>query len=384
MNSFDTQNPWTYHNPVKVIFGLGSLVHLKDIINFKCILLVTSASQKKNGMADKIKIMLKNSEVILFDEVRSNPTLIQIDHCAKKISNNKIDCIISLGGGSVIDTAKALSLILANPKKSSIVEYLNPKHSFSENGALPHFSIPTTGGSSSEVTPFLTLWDSILHRKISINDECIFPAYAILDPELTLGLPGKASVSSGLDAISHALESIWNKNSNNITHSLAKKSLELSLFTIERMHHDLTDVNARANMMQASILAGFSISQTKTGLAHSISYPLTANYNLDHGIACSFSLVELFKFNYQFDDGRLDDMLRHLKFKNANEFIGFLDSLFHSLKIKKYFQERINSYSLVYSHLYEMLSSERSANNFTSININDLSLILSETEKRFF
>ena len=146
MNSFNTQNPWTYYNPVKVIFGLGSLVYLKDIINFKCILLVTSASQKKNGIADKIKTILKNSEVILFEEVKSNPTLIQIDHCAKKISNNKFDCIISLGGGSVIDTAKALSLILANPKKPSIVEYLNPKYSFCENGALPHFSIPTTGG----------------------------------------------------------------------------------------------------------------------------------------------------------------------------------------------------------------------------------------------
>src|SRR5690606_27378339 len=206
--------------------------------------------------------------------------------------------LIALGGGSTIDSAKALARLLTRPAGTSLADlFVAEPLPGRVQAALPLVAIPTTSGTGAEVTPFGTVWDYDAHQKRSVVGDDLYPRLALLDPALTLGLPKDVTISSGLDAISHALESTWNRNASPASLGLVTKSLQLSLPALPRAVEEPENLDARADMMQASALAGIAISQTRTALAHAISYPLTARFGLPHGIACSFTLPALLAFN---------------------------------------------------------------------------------------
>ena len=154
-------------------------------------------------------------------------------------------------------------------------------------------AIPTTAGTGSEVTPWATIWDQAAGRKHSLHQHCTWPEAAIIDAELMLSLPAAATLASGLDALSHALESIWNVNRNPVSMALAMQAARRAMAVLPALMQNLQSLPLRSEMAHAALLAGLAFSNTKTALAHSLSYDISLQHGVPHGIACSFSLPQV-------------------------------------------------------------------------------------------
>jgi alcohol dehydrogenase len=245
--------------------------------------------------------------------------------------------------------------------------------------AVPVVAIPTTAGTGAEVTPFGTVWNHTEKKKYSIAGEDLFPQLAILDPELTLGMPTEVTIASGLDAISHAMESAWNRNATPVTLGLVAKSLRLSMQSLAAASENPADIEARSSMMQASTLAGLAISQSRTALAHSISYPLTATYNLPHGLACSFTLPALLSFNAASDDGRLADLARAVGYTDTDSLARDLARLFERLGVGGYLSRYLPQRSSIMALSEEMFAPGRAENNLRQASEDQVSKLVTES-----
>lgn len=165
-------------------------------------------------------------------------------------------------------------------------------------------AVPTTAGTGSEVTPWATIWDREAQRKHSLHLAETWPSIAIVDPELMLSLPASVTLQSGLDALSHALEAIWNVNANALSDTFAVAAVQQIFETLPLLMEKLDDLELRARMALAALQAGMAFSNTRTALAHSISYEMTLRYGLPHGIACSFPLPMVLRRAIGQDAGR--------------------------------------------------------------------------------
>jgi phosphonate metabolism-associated iron-containing alcohol dehydrogenase len=289
-------SPWSFHNPVRI---LGRSPYLEALP--RClpetgkVLLVTSRGFTQRGVSAQVCAAL-NREVIVYDEVQPNPELDALDEATTQLSQQDIAAVVALGGGSALDSGKVLSATLKAPEKTLHSIFREQKHPQKWQARLPIVAIPTTSGTGAEVTPFATVWDSKTHSKHSVSGPLMFVDHAILDPTLTHGLPRSVTLHSGLDAISHALESLWNRKSSPTSQPWALQALTLALEALPLVLDTPDHAEARAKMQEASVLSGLAISQTQTAIAHSISYPVTSVYGVAHGLACSFTLPALIDF----------------------------------------------------------------------------------------
>jgi phosphonate metabolism-associated iron-containing alcohol dehydrogenase len=289
---------WQYHDPVKIHFGPSIIKNLPDLVGSNKSALITTSGFTKRGISDSLKKLLGSSLVAIFDDVQSNPTFVSVKAAFNKLQQSEYDIIIALGGGSTIDTAKAVAAIGTSNNENWIDDHLKHDYSFPiQFNPKPIIAIPTTAGTGSEVTMWATVWDMEEKKKYSISHPSLYPEKAILDPKLTLTLPEKETIYSGLDALSHAMESIWNKNHNPISDTFALKAVSLVHNYLPELKKDLTNLALRTHLLCASLFAGLAFSNTKTALAHSISYPLTAHFGLPHGLASSLPLPHLIEFN---------------------------------------------------------------------------------------
>ena len=308
---------FTYYNPVKIRFGVDYLEAIKSVANrlqSARFLLVTSKGFSKRGLSDKIANALGAQLVGIVDEILPNP---QVKHLQSiKANLCDFDAIVAIGGGSVIDSAKFLSTnspcsdFLGSASAHSLQRTASASHSFASHNpknsstmlefdvstkntditTKPIYAIPTTSGTSSELTHWATIWDNDAFIKHSLNDESLYPKEAIYDPRLTLSLPRETTIHTALDALSHSFESIWNKSANPISTHYALDAIEIILRDLVDLSHNLDSLPLRTHIMQASIYAGLAFSNTQTALAHALSYPLTMRFGTSHGLACSFSL----------------------------------------------------------------------------------------------
>ena len=316
---------WIHYNPVRIISNAGVIESLDKLTPSGKILIVTDLWFTSSGVIDRIKKYLTGRDVVIYDRVLPNPELDAIDLACQELSSNSFVSIIALGGGSVIDTAKALAVLLAGENRSTLSDIFrnNKKPDWSKSLFL--VAIPTTSGTGSEVTPFATVWDSVTGKKFSIAGDFVYPSIALLDPELTLELPELITFNTGLDAVSHALESIWNKNSTPVSSGFAVRSLSLVMDSFPALLKGGTGVDLRAMMLWASTLSGMAISQTRTALAHSISYPITLNLGVPHGLAAGFTLPALIDVffdevtDYSNDILILKDVRKFLAGENLSE-----------------------------------------------------------------
>jgi phosphonate metabolism-associated iron-containing alcohol dehydrogenase len=281
---------WQSYNPVKIISGVGCINKLNSLVETGNWLLLTSPGFTKRGYSEQLKSKLNNINLFVFDKISPNPELEELESMTNFYRNKLIIGIIALGGGSVLDAAKILSVTLCSSLDKPLIQTLRESKPYKWERKLHLITIPTTSGTGAEVTPFATVWDKPFNRKYSVVGDDVFPDVALMDPELSLTLPDFETLYTGLDSISHALESLWNISRSPISESLCVHSLELSLSTLPRIQIGNLNIEDRAKMQQASLLSGLAISQTRTAIAHSISYPLTSHYNVPHGIACSFTL----------------------------------------------------------------------------------------------
>ena len=189
--------------------------------------------------------------------------------------------------------------------------------------------------------------------------------------------------SSGLDAISHALESTWNHNASPISLGLVTRSLQLSLPSLPIVASDPGHIGARAAMMQASMLAGLALSQSRTALAHSISYPITAEFGLPHGFACSFTLPSLLEFNAVADDGRLRDLARALRCSGPTELAAKLRTLYRQLGVHRYLSKYVSDQSALAALSDQMFTPGRADNNLRAATEQDVRALLAGASEMF-
>lgn len=224
-----------------------------------------------------------------------NPDVEIISDCVANFQHQPPGLVIAVGGGSAIDFAKAIVGFASSSVKKSIRKILVDKSPLTlKTKPIPLIAIPTTSGTGAEVTQFATIWDKKNARKLSLESEIIRPTWVILDPSLTVSMPSELTLFTGLDTISHGVESLWNRNARETSRVYSIKSLELGISALETLRSNPLDIEARAKMQLASSLAGFGISITRTAIAHSISYPLTAHFGIPHGLACSFTIPAIF------------------------------------------------------------------------------------------
>jgi len=280
---------WRFDNPVKILFGIGALDQVAGIIAGRPYCLVTYDEPYFQSLSQRVAERA-GPPAIVIDSIRPNPDFVSLsEQCARFADRATTDCVIlALGGGSVIDAAKVFAS--GGRGFEPVRRYLETGHGESELSAFPIVAVPTTAGTGSEVTSWATVWDTKGLRKHSLARPELYPSHAIVDPTLMLGMSRELTISTGLDALSHALESLWNRNANAVSTNHAVFAASELIGTLPRLVDGLTNARLRARVARAALFAGLAFSNTKTALAHSISYPITLKHGIPHGFACSFTL----------------------------------------------------------------------------------------------
>ena len=295
-----------YQNPVAIRYGAGSIAELPAILAGRRAVLVTFPEAEALGLVERIRGILGTALAGIEDRIEPNPDVSYLAPMYERFWREHADCdaVVAVGGGSTIDTAKALMVGTASGRFDELVALLATNSAFTPHRVKALIAVPTTSGTGSEVTPWATIWDRANGKKHSLHLPETWPETAIVDPDLMLTLPDSVTVQSGLDALSHALESIWNVNANPISDTFAVAAAREVMATLPALLDKPKDAPLRAQMALAALKAGLAFSNTKTALAHSISYEMTLRFGLPHGIACSFTLPMVLERAIGIDPGR--------------------------------------------------------------------------------
>lgn len=332
--------PALYHNPVATHFGAGSLSQIVALTEGQTVALVIFPEARGLGLLEKIKALLGKRLVHIVEDVQPNPDVGHLRATYERFWREAAGCetVLAVGGGSAIDTAKALIVGTESGWFDDLLALLASGKPFVPARCKALIAVPTTAGTGSEVTPWATIWDAAQQKKYSLHLDCTWPKAAIIDPELMLTVPAGVTVSTGLDALSHALESIWNVNANPISDTFAISAIKDILECLPRLRRDLASQDLRARMALAALKAGMAFSNTKTALAHSISYEMTLRHGLAHGIACSFTLPYVLGLAWGRDSSR-DHTLQRVFGPDLGQAQTFLRTFLHSLDVKTEFSD---------------------------------------------
>ena len=310
--------------------------------------------------------------------VKAEPSLKLIDNyfyeISKIISKTNELTFIALGGGSVIDTAKILSLMIGNNIKSSdeAVEK-SSENKISEKSKI--ICIPSTAGTGAEITPFSTIWDKKNGSKYSILSNKI-NREIILDPEISISLPEEITISTGLDSLCQILESTWSKKANKKSLSAASLGFEYLNKNFNNVISNPSDIESRQDMLFASFLSGVSISISNTTLCHSISYPLTSILNVPHGVACALTLIEVIKFNSFEKERFLKNTLKAVNVESSELLVKKISSMLESLNYKDAIKPFIEKIEKNIDKLLPLTLSSRASNNPVTATLIDVEKIL--------
>ena len=281
---------WTYWNPVRISFGAGSFEQVAGQLAGRRYLLVTYPDRFAAELGAQIAAQV-GPPALVIDDIAPNPDLAALDGQMRRVAalDTPPEVILALGGGSVIDSAKVFATAVRGGLPQ-VLEHLRAAPSPARFDPLPIIAVPTTAGTGSEVTSWATVWDSAAGRKYSLALPGLYPEAAIIDPALMISKPRALTVSTGLDAFSHALESIWNHHATPISRHYAVTAAREIIAVLPELAATLDDATLRMRMARAALFAGMAFSVTRTAIAHSMSYPLTLRHGVIHGIACSFTL----------------------------------------------------------------------------------------------
>ena len=300
-----------YSQPVKIWFGAGKLAALQEVLKelnvTRCVLVCDPF------LRERAEALARENPTLcaVFSEVEPNPQLSGAARVAELVRAHAADGVIGMGGGSTLDTAKFAAAIARDGGAAE--DYFRGNLPFPARH-IPVLTVPTTAGTGSEVTQVSVM--SHGKEKKTINNPAFMPAAAIVDPELTLSVPPRTTMNTGLDALAHALEGYWSKNHQPISDLMAREAVRLVLENLEAAWRDGSDRQARENMSLAALLGGLSFALPKTAGSHACSYPLSEDYGLPHGEACAFTLDSFVRINA---DERLEALCRAAGLSGAGE-----------------------------------------------------------------
>ena len=272
----------------EVLFSEDAINALLDVKDVNAVL-ITDKFMVYSGMADMILKKLSNcKEVSVFSEVIPDPPMDLIERGIAFLDDKDCDVVVSLGGGSSIDAAKAIVYMAGKIELAQNQD--NPKR-------IKHIALPTTSGTGSEVTQFAVVTDSNTGVKIPLIDESLMPDIAILDPELVKSAPPFITADTGMDVITHALEAYVSETASDCSDCLAEKAAELAFEYLPKAYRNGYDIKARDKMHRASCLAGMAFNLVNLGLNHGIAHALGAIFHIPHGRANALVLPYVIEFN---------------------------------------------------------------------------------------
>lgn len=257
-------------------------------------LVVYDQGLKATGIADTVLENLRNAgvECVIFDGVLPDPPDTVVEAAAEMARNEAVDCIVAIGGGSAIDSAKGINVLINNTPP--IMKYFGVQKNLKPG--VPMVFIPTTSGTGSEVTNMCVISCESLGKKDSVISPVCVGTLAILDPELTVGLPPKMTAATGIDALSHAVESITGGHSNPLSDALARDAIRTIGKWLPVAYKDGSNVEAREKMLQASMYAGMAFTNALVHVGHAIGHSLGAKFHVPHGVAIAVALPEVIEY----------------------------------------------------------------------------------------
>jgi alcohol dehydrogenase len=299
-------------------FGAGAVGKLPGIVRGlggAAVLVVTDAALAATPVVASVVGVLDAAglPVTVFSGVHPNPTTGDLAAGAQQAAAAQAGAsppgqagvvLVAVGGGSPIDAAKGIALAAVNPERGRDLDY---RREFARPG-LPIVAVPTTAGTGAETNAFGVVTDPQTHRKFYVGHASTLPAAAILDPDLTVGLPPMATAATGMDALTHALESYLSVRANPWSDGIALQVIRMISGHLARAHADGHDLEARAQMQLAAHLAGIGMATTGLGLCHAIGHSLGGRFDIAHGVALSMLLPEVLRFNAQVSAERLADV----------------------------------------------------------------------------
>lgn len=294
-----------------ITFGIRAVEKLPEIIkghNMKKIMVVYDQGVKAAGIAEKVLEQLKKAEVdvTIFDKVIPNPTNEIVEEGAVLAKATGVEAFVAVGGGSSIDMAKAINVLMTNPGRISEYGGIG----MVKNAVLPLIAIPTTAGTSSEITNVSALIDTEKVVKYVVIDNKIVPSDVIVDPEFTKTMPASVTAATGMDAITHAVESYISNMATPLTEYNSLKGLQMIHKNLARVVKDGADMEAREQMMLGCIITGYAFSNANLGLVHGIAHTLSAHFQLAHGMANATVLPYVMEFNAESCPRKMVDLAK--------------------------------------------------------------------------
>ena len=272
-----------YREP-QVFHNCGELSTVFQKENIRRVLIVTDAGIVRSGIAAQLEAVLDEDDIsyAVYDQTRPNPTVVNVEQALSLYRRYRCQALIAIGGGSSMDCAKAVGARLARPgtplgKLKGTLRILRP---------LPTLiAIPTTAGTGSETTLAAVITDTQAQHKYVMNDFVLIPKYAVLDARLTLSLPPHLTATTGMDALTHAVEAYIGRSTTRQTRQEALEATRLVFANVERAYRNGKDYEARSNMLTAAYRAGIAFSRSYVGYVHAVAHSLGGQYNIPHGLA---------------------------------------------------------------------------------------------------
>lgn len=328
---------WQYTQPVNVVFGAGSIKRLSeaiDNVNGTRGLLVTSPSFLKNGTAQRLIDLSGGRICETYASVAPNPDVTQCDACTDILRRGAMDFVVALGGGSVMDCAKAAAAFCLGDSSLTAADYLAHKASIPARH-LPLIAVPTTGGTGSEVTSVSVLSDHAAGIKAPLSAPSLYPHTALVDPGLTLSVPPRLTAITGFDALCHSIEAYWSRHHQPVCDALALHSGRLILDSLATAVEHPDDLAARTALAEASTIAGMAFAIPKTSAPHACSYPLTNLLGVPHGEACALTLTWFMRFNAANGCARIASLAAGLGYGSADALADAIDTLMERTAMRR-------------------------------------------------
>lgn len=331
-----------YYIPMLNLVGRGSVSDVGKeaaILHGTKAFVVASEGAVGEAQAKQISDILTAEGLVthLFCEAVPNPTVSVVEKGVARYRDSGCDIIVAVGGGSSIDTAKGIGLLVTNGGHIRDYDGTNK----SKHAMPPFIAISTTAGTGSEVTQFAVITDDDDHSKFTIVDWHMTPNVSVNDPEMMLSMPPGLTAATGMDALTHAVEAYVSKNATPVTDAKAYKAVELVARSLSKAVKDGSDIEARENMCYASFLAGTAFNNAGLGLVHAMSHPLGGMYDLPHGLCNALLLPRVVKFNMDRASGRYSELAVavgagkawHTERENCESFIRFIINISREIDI---------------------------------------------------
>ncbi len=326
----------------QLMFGAGSLAHLKTLMGKRAVIVTGGSSMKKSGILQKTIDYLKEAgiESRVIEGVEPDPLFSTVYNGAEAMKDFQPDIIVGLGGGSAMDAAKAMWVYYEHPELKTLNDIVPPNTIPKLRMKAILVCIPSTSGTASEVSRSVVITDDETHIKYGVGNMEMMPDIAICDPEVTVTMPAKITAETGMDALTHSLEALVSNRANYISNIFAKNAAKDIILTLPKAYNQGNDIASREIMINASMAAGMAFTNVSLGIVHSMAHTLGSCFGISHGLADAVILPYVMEFNSHNADAknRYDELAKEM---GAGDLLKVVRELNKSIGIPSNFAQLI-------------------------------------------